>query len=142
MRVIIIFITFASFLLFSSCSEDSPTNSLTTTYKYTGYDSSWNKIVTGYLWIESIDSIEVKGRWDFKLTGEEENLGPQIGQGDFEGITDISGTMSLNLNPGWVDNNVILNGNTFLPYRFDGMWSYVGFPGIINWGRFEATQIR
>ena len=94
------------------------------------------------MWIESIDSIEVKGRWDFKLTGEEENLGPQIGQGDFGGITDIRGTMSLNLNPGWVDNNVILNGNTFLPYRFDGMWSYVGFPGIINWGRFEATQIR
>jgi len=142
MKAIIISITFASFMLIISCSEDSPTNLLSTAYKYTGYDSSWNKIVTGYLWIESIDSIDVKGRWDFKLVSNCENIGPQIGKGSFEGTANQLGTLSLNLNPGMIDNNVLLECSMRLPYRIDGQWSYVGFPGVINWGRFEGEQIR
>jgi len=142
MKALIITIALASFLLFSFCSEDSPTNSSMKTYKYTGYDSTWNKIITGYLWIDSIDSIQVKGRWDFDLVGNGENVGPQIGKGSFEGTTDMRGSMWLSLNPGMIDNNVFLNGSMRLPYRYDGKWSYCGFPGEINWGRFEATQIR
>jgi hypothetical protein len=140
MKPITTIIAFTSLLLFNYCSDDSPTSSTTKTYKYTGYDSSWNKIITGYLWIKSVDSISVKGSWDFKLVSNEENLGPQIGKGVFEGTTDMRGSMSLNLNPKWVDNNVILDGNTFLPYKFEGAWHYIGYAGEINWGRFEATQ--
>ncbi len=142
MKVVITCIAVVSVLLFSSCSDDLPTNSSTTTYKYTGYDSTWNKIITGYIRIDSLDSIEVKGRWDFKLVGNGENVGPQIGKGNFEGTTDMRGSMWLSLNPEMIDNNVFLHGSTSLPYRFDGMWNYIGFPGEINWGRFEAIQIR
>jgi len=140
MKATIISIALASFLLFSFCSEDSSTNSSLTTYKYTGYDSTGNKIISGYLWIDSVDSTVVKGRWDFKRVSNEENLGPQIGRGNFEGIM-MLGRMSFNLNPEMIDNNVILDGSTLLPRRFDGTWSYIGYPGVINLGRFEATQL-
>ena len=100
MKAVILCIALASFLIFSSCSDDSPTNSSMKTYKYSGYDSSWNKIITGYLWIDSIDSVQVKGRWDFKLVGKCENIGPQVGKGTFEGTSNMLGTLSLNLNPG------------------------------------------
>ncbi|HSW56008.1 MAG TPA: hypothetical protein VLH59_13045 [Ignavibacteriaceae bacterium] len=141
MKAIIISIALASFLLFSFCSEDSPTNSLMRTYKYTGYDSTGNKIIEGYLWIDSIDSIEVKGKWRFELVSNCENIGPQIGHGSFEGTTNMLGTLSLNLNPGMIDNNVLLQCSMRLPYRIDGQWRYIGFPGVINWGRFEANLI-
>ena len=55
-----------SLIVFYSC-EDSDPNSFPKSYKYTGYDSSWNKIIEGYLWIDSIDSVEVKGGWRFHL---------------------------------------------------------------------------
>jgi len=130
-----------SLIVFYSC-EDSDPNSFPKSYKYTGYDSSWNKIIEGYLWIDSIDSIEVKGGWRSHLVSNCENIGPQIGKGSFEGITNQLGTLSLNLNPGMIDNNVLLDCSMQLPYRIDGRWSYVGFPGVINWGRFEGEQLR
>jgi hypothetical protein len=136
--ILIIVITVVSFL--SSCGDDSSTNSSMTTYKYTGYDSTWNKIIIGYLWFDSVDSTVIKGRWDFKRLSNEENLGPQIGKGNFEGIT-MLGRMSFNLNPEMIDNNIILDGSTLRPRRFEGTWSYIGYPGVINWGRFEATQL-
>ena len=139
MKAVILCIALTSFLMFSSCSDDSPTNSSSKTYKYTGYDSTGNKIISGYLWIDSVDSTVVKGRWDFKQVSNEENLGPQTGQGNFEGIKDLQGNMSLNLNPGWIDNNVFLIGS-FHNLHYNGDWNYVGFPGVINSGSFEAIQ--
>jgi hypothetical protein len=140
MKAIIISLALASFLLFSSCGDDSSTNSSLTIYKYSGYDSTGNKIITGYLWIDSVDSTVLKGRWDFTPIGYPVNVGPQIGRGNFEGIT-MLGRMSFNLNPEMIDNNVILDGSTLRPRRFEGTWSYIGYPGEINWGRFEATQL-
>jgi hypothetical protein len=139
MKAVILCIALTSFLMFSSCSDDSPTNSSSKTYKYTGYDSTGNKIISGYLWIDSVDSTVVKGRWDFKQVSNEENLGPQTGKGNFEGIKDLQGNMSLNLNPGWIDNNVFLIGS-FHNLHYNGDWNYVGFPGVINSGSFEAIQ--
>jgi hypothetical protein len=141
MKAAILLLAVFCFLFFSSCDDEPSNKTSRQIYKYTGYDSSWNKIITGYLWIESIDSVQVKGRWDFDLVGNGENVGPQIGKGKIEGTMNMLGTMSLNLNPDMIDNNIILNGSLQLPYRFDGSWSYIGFPGEINWGRFEATQI-
>ena len=141
MKVIILIIVISAVSFLSSC-EDSDPNSFPKSYKYTGYDSSWNKIIEGYLWIDSIDSVEVKGRWRFNLVSNCENLGPQIGKGSFEGTTNMRGTLSLNLNPGMIDNNVLLDCSMLLPYSIDGHWSYIGFPGVINWGRFEGEQLK
>ena len=142
MKTLIISFTLAALTLFFSCGDDSPRSSSMKSYKYTGYDSSWNKIIDGCLWIEFVDSTTVKGRWDFKRVSNEENLGPQIGKGNFEGTTDMWGQLLLNLNPGMIDNNVLLEGSTQLSYWIDGRWSYIGFPGVINWGSFEAEQLQ
>ncbi|MDT3695272.1 MAG: hypothetical protein ROY99_02700 [Ignavibacterium sp.] len=142
MKTLILCLSVFSLLIFYSCEDNSDLNSFPKSYKYTGYDSSWNKIIEGYLWIESIDSIEVKGGWRFRLVSNCENIGPQIGYGSFEGTTNMLGDFSLNLNPGMIDNNVLLNCSMRLPYKIDGMWSYIGFRGVINWGRFEGEQLR
>jgi len=139
MKKLILFLAAFTFLFFYSCGDDSPTNSSMKTYKYSGYDSTGNKIISGYLWIDSFDSTVVKGKWDFKQVSNEENLGPQIGKGNFEGIKDSQGSMSLNLNPEWIDNNVFLIGS-FQNSHYNGDWNYVGFPGVINSGSFEAVQ--
>jgi hypothetical protein len=136
--ILIIIITGVSFLY--SCGDDSSTNSSMTTYKYTGFDSTGVIIISGYLWVESTDSSIVKGRWSFKLVHNEENLGPQIGKGNFDGVKDTEGNMSLNLNPEWIDNNVFLIGS-FNNSQYRGDWNYVGYPGVINAGSFEATQL-
>ena len=141
MKLLILFLSAIVLVFFYSC-EDSDPNSFPKSYKYTGYDSSWNKIIEGYLWIDNIDSIEVKGGWRFHRVSNCENIGPQIGHGTFEGIANPLGTLSLNLNPGMIDNNVLLQCSMRLPYRIDGQWSYVGFPGVINWGRFGGEQFR
>jgi hypothetical protein len=142
MKAIILIIVITAVSFFSSCGDDSSTNSSMTSYKYTGFDSTGNKIIEGYLWIDSIDSVEVKGRWRFNLVSNCENMGPQIGKGNFEGTTDMWGHMLFNLNPGMIDNNVLLEGSMQLSYRIDGRWSYIGFPGVINWGSFKAEQLR
>lgn len=141
MKYLLLSLSVLSLLLFSSCDEDSSSNNARQIYKYTGYDSTWNKIITGYLWIDSVDSSVVKGRWDFQLVNTEENFGPQIGSGNFEGHKDSRGSMQINLNPGFIDSNVILDGS-LLNSHYDGSWSYIGIPGIINRGTFKAEQIR
>ena len=142
MKAIILIRVISAVSILTSCGDDSSTNSSMTSYKYTGYDSSWNKIIEGYLWIDSIHWVEVKGRWRFNLVSNCENIGPQIGKGSFEGTANPLGTLSLNLNPGMIDNNVLLDCSMRLPYGIDGHWSYIGFPGVINWGRFEAEQLK
>ena len=140
MKTVILCIALASFLIFSSCSDDSPTNSSSTTYKYTGYSENGSIIISAYLWVDSVDSSIITGGWDLIRVGNEENLGPQIGKGNFEGIKDSQGCMSLNLNPEWVDNNVFLIGS-LLNSSYSGDWNYVGYPGVINSGTFEAKQL-
>jgi hypothetical protein len=141
MKAIILIIVITTLTFFFSCEDDSSTNSSMTTYKYISYSSDARIIISGYFWIDSVDSTTVKGRWNFMRIGNEENLGPQIGKGNFEGITRLGG-MSFNLNPEMIDNNVILDGSTLRPRRFEGTWSYIGFPRIINRGTFKAEQIR
>lgn len=140
MKTLIFYLSGFSFLFFFSCSDDSPTNSSFGSYKYTGYDSSGNKIISGYLWFESFDSSYVKGTWDFKLLSNKDNFGPQIGRGQFEGMKDTRGSLRINLNPEWIDNNVLLDGSILIS-TYRGSWSYIGFPGVINKGTFEAHRI-
>ncbi|MEK6756645.1 MAG: hypothetical protein AABZ02_10890, partial [Bacteroidota bacterium] len=48
--------------------------------------------------------------------------------------------VSINLNPGWVDNNVVLQG-TFENDRLRGRWSWITFAGPTSEGTFDATKI-
>jgi len=133
-------IMFVMALLFAfACSEDSPTSSSTNNYKYTGYDSKGNIIIFGIITIGQDTSSVVKGTWKFESIGNCDNVGPQLGAGNYIGSLDSGKTLMLNLNPDFVDNNVILTGK-FENEHYTGTWSYYGFPGLINHGTFEAHK--
>lgn len=78
-------------------------------------------------------SIQLQARWSEspeQFSGQ--LMVDQICHGSFEGNANLLGTLSLNLNPGMIDNNVLLECSLRLPYRIDGQWNYIGFPGVIN----------
>ncbi|MCL6100815.1 MAG: hypothetical protein M1391_19830 [Bacteroidetes bacterium] len=49
------------------------------------------------------------------------------------------GTVSINLNPNFVDNNVVLQG-TMSSDGFNGKWEWIGFAGKLNGGSFNAVR--
>jgi hypothetical protein len=84
------------------------------------------------------DSVNVSGSWEFQKIGEPQQIGPQVGRGELRGVVDAE-RISIDLNPDYRDNNVILNG-VVSGDTISGSWMYVGFPGPINSGTFQATK--
>ena len=140
MKKQILFTAFFITLVFAfACTENSPSGSSVNVYKYTGYNSSGSKIISGFLTIVQDTSTVITGDWQFTPIGNCNEVGPQLGSGNFIGGLDSLNTLHINLNPGMVDNNVFLIGN-FEYNHYVGTWSYTGFPGIINQGTFEAHK--
>ena len=96
-------------------------------FSYTAYDTLGNAIYSGSLVLYQ-EGTEITGYWEF-----------QDGRsGDLDGT--IQGTeMSLNLNPGFIDNNLLLHG-TLSGNTYSGVWQQVGFPGIMDQGSFTAVK--
>lgn len=115
-------------------------------YQYAGYDQKGGKIVEGRLSITSVESkrikttetIQIKGNWQLKKVGNQENIGPQAGSGELIGSINED-EIYVDLNPNISDSNVILRGK-IEGRRFHGTWSFNGFAGPINRGTFEATR--
>jgi hypothetical protein len=101
-------------------------------YQYTGFDSSGVKKTEGWFTLEFVDSIQVKGRW--QLTSEGHIVGEDSLVGTFQNCT-----LSLNLNPHYVDNNTILHG-TKQGKKINGTWTYSTIAGPVNGGSFVAIK--
>jgi hypothetical protein len=129
------------FLLFTFCSEKNPTegeNIVEGSYFYASFDTSNTPIVTGTFTLEMIDSIQISGSWSFDKVGDPQNIGPQTGKGNL--IGQIKGKeIWIELNPQYVDNNLSLTG-AFVNDLIEGDWVWIGFPGPLNWGSFEAKK--
>ena len=133
---IIYLIIISGFLL--SCEDDIPLGA----YKYTGFDSVGTAIVSGWLLFEYEDSTRLSGEWSLDAIGSTTNIGPQVGTGKLTGGND-NGTVGVNLNPQWVDNNVYLAGtfeNDGVYKGFKGKWNYSGVGGPINYGTFTSIK--
>ena len=121
--------------LFVGCNDDDE-GAQTGSYQYTAFLNN-TPVVEGTIQIDSLNTQNVSGHWDFHAVGDERNdIGPQIGSGDFTGSFD-GAAISINLNPQMADNNVILIG-TFSGNAIRGEWSFSGFAGVINHGPFMA----
>jgi hypothetical protein len=107
-------------------------------YAYSGFDSGGRLVVTGSLTLNVDNPANVTGTWHLQPTGNAQNLGPQIGDGQLVGTRDGS-NLNVNLNPGANDNNVFLAG-PFDGHTYRGQWTYSGFAGTLNQGSFEAVQ--
>ena len=110
-------------------------------YAYSALDTSGTELVRGVLFVTMEDSTRLSGFWDLTATGNGQgSIGPQIGSGTLEGFRE-GAEIQINLNPDYADNNVFLLG-TMSPTGFDGIWQYVGFPGVLASGRFRAVAAR
>ena len=142
MKKISIFILIAMLsLTFYFCDKDNSINGLKIpggAYAYTAYDSTGVKIIEGWIKIVFDDSINISGEWELDKIGHPQNIGPQVGSGTLRGSYD-KGKIVIGLNPGYMDNNVILTGEWDIR-KIEGDWMYVGFPGIINEGTFKAEK--
>lgn len=125
-------------LLFCLCCFGA--DQIKASYLYKGFDTNGNLVVEGVLNFSVSATNRVQGDWKLNEVKpiKVRKLGPQIGSGKLEGQIRES-KISLELNPGWDDNNVILNGQVTSTNMF-GLWGYYGFPGKIVGGKFEAVK--
>ena len=131
---------FLSLWLIECHSKSKPSSkpSIIGVYQYSAYDKNGNKIGEGQLEVTSIESNRIKGQWRLRAVGNPQNVGPQVGNGAFEGTIEQD-SVSINLNPNMADNNVTLAGKLD-GARLRGSWSFSGFAGVISQGTFEATK--
>ena len=136
MTYIKVLLLFVAACLFISC-EDSNTP-ITGTYRYTAFESGI-PVVSGLLHLDEVSTARVRGRWEFARVGASNiEVGPQIGAGTLEGSFD-GNVLSVDLNPGFADNNVFLSG-TFQGSTLRGEWNFSGFAGPVTQGTFIAEH--
>ena len=143
----ILFVMFALAFTVNACSDGGdpvaslpPLGSSPSSYSYNGYNSKGLLVVVGSITLVVTDSQVVSGTWTLECIAQGEKVGPQTGSGTLTGSFQNS-RVAVNLNPGWVDNNVFLSG-TFDKDRFIGSWMWSTFAGPTSEGRFEALRIR
>jgi hypothetical protein len=123
-------------ILFAGC-QATPEAPVLKAYDYTAYDAKGNIVVTGTLQLHQTGG-DVTGQWVLEPASgiKFADIGPQSGSGELGGST-RDRTVILNLQPGTIDNHVILRGR-FQDRLFSGSWQYVGFGGVVTEGAFAA----
>lgn len=118
-------------------------------YAYTAYDSTDSPVVRGTLWLNYVETgsdvehpYQVEGHWRLQKVVAEAEVGPQTGTGRLRGLIDEEGTVRIDLNPNFDDNNVILRGAFTEEQLGDiaGEWTHHTFAGVARGGTFEAMQ--
>jgi hypothetical protein len=109
------------------------------TYRYSGYEDGGGLVVTGRITL-SVQTNAVTGTWTLRQAGPANGpIGHQIGEGQLRG--DLGGSqLAVDLNPGWVDNNVFLQGQS-AGNTWTGLWSYSTIAGSVNGGPFTAEKL-
>lgn len=125
-----------SLCLFIGCSNgvEPPPGA----FVYEAYDSTGALGVSGWLTLSITDSSHITGEWHFSRAGNVEAVGPQLGDGTHSGAF-YEGSLSLNLNPQMIDNNVILSG-TLTGNTYSGKWTWITYAGETNRGSFSAVR--
>ena len=134
------------FLSFVACTDkgDSPVDGLQPggvpdRYIYKAYNSKGDLAVSGTMTLVDIDSTSDSGTWSFVAVLPSEKVGPQVGTGRLTGTIQKS-SIYINLNPGWADNNVFLQG-TVSPDSITGRWMWSTFVGPTAEGTFRAMRV-
>lgn len=107
-------------------------------FLYRGYDSGDRLVIKGWLRFVVEDATDVVGEWCLDRVGDPDDIGPQVGVGSLRGRAE-GPRLSLNLNPGFADFHVLLNG-ALDGTSFKGTWRYSTVRGPVSEGTFEAAQ--
>ena len=111
-----------------------------TAYSYKGFDTNEVLVITGVLNLQINQTNKVSGNWSFHTAGlrVSDKIRRTTGSGKLAGA--INGKkIFLNLNPGWSDNNVTLNGDVTIT-NISGTWGHYGYAGLMVGGKFEAMK--
>ncbi len=124
-------VTCACLLVLASCEDygTSYPGSFLGTFSFRAVDTLQVEVSRGTLDLFRDDS-KVSGHWRFE-DGR---------SGELDGVA-TNGDLALNLNPSYVDNNLLLQG-ALAGDIFSGNWEQIGFPGVMDRGTFVATRIR
>jgi hypothetical protein len=135
----------AAILSLAACADrgEQPVDSLhpggvPVSYRYRAYNAKGDLAVDGTFTLTSIDSATVSGTWSFVAILPAEKIGPQTGTGKLRGTIQKS-SISIDLNPGWADNNVFLQG-IISSDSIAGTWMWSTFAGPTSEGRFQAMR--
>jgi hypothetical protein len=121
-------------------SSATPLGNSPSSYSYKAYNSKGSLVVAGTITLAVTDGGTMSGRWTLECVAPGEKVGPQTGTGTLSGT--IQGTtVTINLNPGWVDNNVFLSGSLDKD-RLSGTWMWSTFVGSTSQGGFEAIKFQ
>lgn len=144
-RIVRVWILLSLSLLLIACEDQGDflvvnprTGGSPSEYGYTGYNSGGTLIIVGTILLAVNDSSSVSGTWSFERVFADDNVGPQLGTGRFAGSIQRA-SISINLNPGWVDNNVFLFG-TIDGGHIRGKWIWDTFVGETAQGTFDAVK--
>ena len=107
-------------------------------WSYRAQNAEGKTVAEGTLTLNRDEASLLSGTWHINPVGETLDIGPQIGDGRLEGYVDQGGTVHINMNPDYADNNVTLAG-TVQGDRFEGTWSYATIAGVRSSGPFEAS---
>jgi hypothetical protein len=121
----------AGLLLFlmPSCKDagTSPDAGNLGSFNYTAFDTVGNVLMRGSLTLHN-DSSRITGNWQFDDGRHGELLG-----------TETDGMIAVNLNPRFVDNNLLLRGK-LSGSTYAGDWEQYGYPGLMAKGTFSAIR--
>ena len=112
-------------------------------FHYQAVSVQGTPLLSGSLRLQLHADSTVTGTWSIDwIAGADTTarVGPQVGTGTFGGQLLADGSVGLNLNPSYADNNVFLSA-TVSRDGLSGEWTWSGFPGVLSSGRFSATYV-
>ena len=118
-------------VLVAGCLTGPIDTQLDGTYAYVGKRADGSIETKGRITLRTGPDGAVTGTWSL------ENV---QGDGVLEGRRDDM-NVSVDLHPGWRDHNLILMGS-FSNGVITGQWQWIGFPGVMSEGTFEAKKLR
>jgi hypothetical protein len=107
---------------------------------YSAASAQGAPLLAGSLRLEAHDDSTVTGTWAIDwVVGADTTapVGPQVGSGTLSGQLYGDGSLALNLNPLYADNNVVLYSEVTTT-GLSGQWTWSGFAGPLASGRFSA----
>jgi hypothetical protein len=129
--------------IIGACSANgvAPPGSLkSAVLQYSAGSAQGAPLLAGSLRIVAHDDSTVTGTWAIDwVVGADTSapVGPQVGSGTLSGRLSADGSIGLDLNPLFADNNVFLDG-VVTTAGLAGTWSWSGIAGPIATGRFDA----
>ena len=111
--------------------------------RYTATAADGQLLLRGKLALSFPDDSTVTGEWSIRWAPGADSsfqVGPQIGNGSLAGRR-IGDSLVIDLNPGFMDNNVILFASSN-PTNMAGRWSWSTIAGPRTGGLFWTSQDR